>query len=128
MFRSLILACLFASPALAQELDCATAEAQQDLNQCAELDWQAADEALNDAYKRAMAEMKDMDANMPEDLQGAADALRDAQRAWITYRDANCLHAGFPMRGGSAEPLLVYGCMAEMTNDRTVELLEWLSY
>ena len=128
MFRSLILACLFASPALAQELDCATAEAQQDLNQCAELDWQAADEALNDAYKRAMAEMKDMDANMPEDLQGAADALRDAQRAWITYRDANCLHAGFPMRGVSAEPLLVYGCMAEMTNDRTVELLEGLSY
>ena len=128
MFRSLILACLFASPALAQELDCATAEAQQDLNQCAELDWQAADEALNDAYKRAMAEMKDMDANMPEDLQGAADALREAQRAWIPYRDANCTLAGFPMRGGSAEPLLVYGCMTQMTEDRTAELLDMLSY
>lgn len=132
MIRVSLFACLLAvriaSPALAQDIDCETAMAQQELNACAEQDWEAADADLNDAYKRAMAEMKDMDANMPEDLQGAADALRDAQRAWITYRDANCLHAGFPMRGGSAEPLLVYGCMAQMTEDRTAELLDWLTY
>lgn len=132
MIRVSLFACLLAlgaaNPSLAEEIDCETAMAQQELNACAEQDWQAADSALNDAYKRAMAEMKDMDANMPEDLQGAADALRDAQRAWIPYRDANCTLAGFPMRGGSAEPLLVYGCLARMTEDRTAELLDMLSY
>lgn len=123
-----VLTALFAFPAAAQDLDCANTMAQQELNACAYQAWEAADAELNAAYKLAIAEMKDMDANMPEDLQGADEALRAAQRAWITYRDANCVVAGFPMRGGSAEPLLIYGCMESMTTQRTAELQDMLSY
>ena len=36
--------------------------------------------------------------------------------------------AGFPMRGGSAEPLLVYGCLRQMTENRTEELWELVNY
>ena len=128
MIRAAILSALSALPAAAQDLDCATAMAQQELNACAYQAWEAADVELNRAYKLAIAEMKDMDANMPEDLQGAEDALRAAQRAWVAYRDANCVAAGFPMRGGSAEPLLVNGCLARMTEARTAELLELRNY
>jgi uncharacterized protein YecT (DUF1311 family) len=128
MIRLSVLACCLALPAAAQEFDCENAMAQQEMNACAYQAWEAADADLNAAYKLAMAEMKDMDANMPEDQQGADEALRAAQRAWIAYRDANCVVAGFPMRGGSAEPLLVYGCMSSMTETRTAELLELLSY
>jgi uncharacterized protein YecT (DUF1311 family) len=117
-----------AQPALAQEIDCAQAMAQQELNICAERDWQAADAGLNRAYKEVMAEMKAMDRNLPPDLQGAEAALRSAQRAWIDYRDANCTAAGFPMRGGSAEALLVYGCLRQMTLDRTEELRALVAY
>ncbi|HMS94695.1 MAG TPA: lysozyme inhibitor LprI family protein [Tabrizicola sp.] len=129
MIRVVTLACLFAaSPALAEEVDCATAMAQQELNICAEMDWQAADKDLNAVYKTVLAAMKDMDAVLPPELQGAEDALRTAQRAWIDYRDAQCETAGFPMRGGSAEPLLVYGCLRQVTENRTAELLALLDY
>ncbi len=119
---------LVALPAAAQTPDCANAMAQRDLNICAEQDWQAADADLNRAYQQVMAEMKAMDTALPPELQGAETALRSAQRAWITYRDANCTAAGFPMRGGSAEPLLVYGCLRQMTLDRTEELLALIAY
>jgi uncharacterized protein YecT (DUF1311 family) len=115
-------------PVLAQNVDCANAIAQSDLNICAEQDWQEADADLNRAYQQVMAEMKRMDADLPPDLQGAETALRTAQRAWISYRDANCTAAGFRFRGGSAEPLLIYGCLRQMTLDRTEELLALIAY
>ncbi len=115
-------------PASAQTPDCANAVTQQDMNICAEEDWQEADAALNGTYATVMAAMKAMDADLPPALQGGEDALRTAQRAWITYRDANCTAAGFPMRGGSAEPLLVYGCLRQMTLNRTAELSGLIDY
>jgi uncharacterized protein YecT (DUF1311 family) len=129
MIRQIVLLAAFlAAPATAQQVDCANAMAQVDLNACAYDDWQVADAELNRVYKLAMAEMKAMDADLPPDLQGAAEALRAAQRAWIPFRDANCAAAGYPMRGGSAEPLLVYGCLARMTRDRTAELWDLTAY
>lgn len=122
MFRPfLILACL-TLPAAAQEVDCANAMAQADLNACAYQDWETADAELNDAYQEAMALLETWDANLPEDEQGGAEALREAQRAWITFRDQACAAEGYAMKGGSAEPLLVYGCMRLLTEERTNHL------
>lgn len=118
----LALACLLAAPAAAQTTDCANAMAQQELNQCAYADWEAADADLNAAYKRAIALLKQWDAGLAADDRGGADALRAAQRAWITFRDAACAAEGYAMRGGSAEPLLVYGCMRQLTLERTGHL------
>jgi uncharacterized protein YecT (DUF1311 family) len=129
MFRAALIAltCLGA-PALAQEIDCANTSIQLELNACAEQDWQAADAELNRVYKTVMAEMKAMDQSLPPELQGAAVTLRDAQRAWIAFRDKNCTLAGYPMRGGSAEPLLIYGCLRQMTLDRTRQLQDLMAY
>lgn len=122
MFRPfLVLACL-SLPAAAQEIDCANAMAQMDLNQCAYDDWEAADAELNDAYQDAMDLLRDWDENLPADEQGGAEALREAQRAWITFRDQACAAEGYAMKGGSAEPLLVYGCMRLLTEERTAHL------
>lgn len=109
-------------PAAAQEVDCASAMAQQDLNLCAQQDWQRADAGLNAAYRQAADLLARWDADLPEAERGGAVALRDAQRAWVTFRDAACTAEGFPMRGGSAEPLLVYGCMARLTAQRATDL------
>ena len=117
----LALACL-SLPAAAQEVDCANAMAQMDLNQCAYQDWEAADAQLNATYKRAMALLSDWDANLPADERGGAQALKEAQRAWITFRDKACEAEGYAMKGGSAEPLLVYGCMRLLTEERTGHL------
>lgn len=122
MFRLLLgLACL-SLPAAAQEIDCANAMAQMDLNQCAYQDWEAVDADLNDAYQAAMLLMKEWDANLPDDEKGGAAALKDAQRAWITFRDKACEAEGYAMKGGSAEPLLVYGCMRQLTEERVNHL------
>jgi uncharacterized protein YecT (DUF1311 family) len=123
----LVLICLGA-PALSQTVDCANTSIQMELNFCAEQDWTAADAELNRVYKEVMAAMKAMDQSLPPELQGAATTLRDAQRAWITFRDANCNLAGYPMRGGSAEPLLIYGCLRQMTLDRTRQLQDLVAY
>ena len=117
----LVLACL-TLPAAAQEVDCDNAVTQQDMNQCAYADWEAADADLNAAYLRAMALLKQWDADLPKGEQGGAAALKEAQRAWIIFRDKACEVEGYAMKGGSAEPLLVYGCMRQLTEDRTGQL------
>ena len=116
-----VLACLVL-PAAAQEVDCANAMVQIDLNQCAYQDWQSADQRLNKAYKLAMALLQDWDAGLPAAEQGGARALKEAQRAWITFRDKACEAEGYAFKGGSAEPLLVYGCMRLLTEERTNHL------
>lgn len=117
----LVLSCL-TLPATAQDVDCANAVTQMDMNQCAYDDWEAADADLNDAYQRAMDLLQQWDADLPKDEQGGALALKEAQRAWITFRDKGCAAEGYAMKGGSAEPLLVYGCMRQLTEDRTNQL------
>ena len=115
-----------ALPALAEDaVDCSTAETQADMNLCADQDYQVADDALNGVYKQAMSAMQKTDAGLAdigEGYVGAVAALKKAQRAWITYRDGQCELAGFSARGGSMEPMLVSGCLAEMTGKRTAEL------
>lgn len=121
-FAALCLLGLSALSAVAQEVDCANAITQMDLNICQQRDWEAADTRLNDVYADVIAVLRESDAAYPLDGPSEEDRLRNAQRAWIAFRDADCDAAGFPMRGGSAEPLLIYGCMSRMTEDRITEL------
>ncbi|MGD9477496.1 lysozyme inhibitor LprI family protein [Shinella sp. G-2] len=112
-------------------LDCGASTAQPDLNDCAYRAYEAEDAALNAAYKKAMARAKALDTENTDpplyaDPIGAADALKNAQRAWIGYRDGHCVLAGFQARGGQAEPMLVSGCLADLTRKRTDELKEFL--
>ena len=129
--RTLLAAAIFLFPApfaVAQEepeVDCNNAVVQMDLNICAHRDYAQADEELNAAYKKAMEATQKMDADykdMGEQYVGAVDALKRAQRSWIGYRDGQCELAGFEARGGSMEPLLVSGCLADLTRKRTAEL------
>ena len=111
-----------ALPAAAQEADCAAPVTQIEMNTCAAQDWAAADARLNDVYAETLAVMQASDRDYPIDGPSEEDRLRRAQRAWVAYRDANCDSAGYPMRGGSAEPLLFYGCLRAMTEDRIADL------
>jgi hypothetical protein len=63
-------------PVAAQEVSCVDAQSQADMTACAEQDWQAQDEALNEAYGHAMRAMKTLDAALPKGEQGAATALK----------------------------------------------------
>ena len=124
---ALVLVLAAASPVAAQdEIDCENAMAQQDMNACAAKDYEAADAELNAVWKEARGGAKDLDAEFSQELKGAEDALVAAQRGWIAYRDGQCDLAGFEARGGSMEPMLVSGCLADLTRKRTKELKEFI--
>ena len=129
MIKKLGLACVLAAGSAAVQaqdlsaVDCSNTVTQLEMNACAEQDWMAADADLNAAYGAALAVMQDLDAALPRSARGAEANLRKAQRAWITYRDAACAAEGYAMRGGSAEPLLIYGCRARLTAERTQNLI-----
>lgn len=113
---------LLAGGAAAQEVDCANAMAQVELTYCAEQDWLTVDATLNAAYKAARQEMRNIDASLPAAERGAEMQLRDAQRAWVSFRDAACAAEGYLMYGGSAEPMVIYGCRARLTEARIADL------
>ena len=116
-------AALMATPALAQDdVDCANAEVQMELTYCAEQDWLAADADLNAAYGVARELMQGIDADLDASDQGAADYLRDGQRAWVTFRDATCAAEGYTMHGGSGESMVIYSCRTRLTEQRTADL------
>jgi uncharacterized protein YecT (DUF1311 family) len=124
MIRPLAALFVLSLPASAQEVDCSNAVTQQDMNICQQQVWQESDERLNAVYAETVAILQERDAEFPLDGASEEDRLRAAQRAWVAFRDANCDAAGYSMRGGSAEPLLVFGCMHQMTEARIVELTQ----
>lgn len=102
------------TPAIAAE--CAGVD-QHSLNRCAEDEYRVADRGLNAQYKATRKVLADFDA-------AAEKQLVLAQRAWIGFRDAHCETAAFANKGGSAEPLTRFGCLAELTTARTTQLQE----
>lgn len=93
--------------------DCANAQTQTDMNICSYEAYKRADKNLNAAYKAAVGQATQ--------LWGSPDRLRDAQRAWIAYRDKACAVYDYP-DGGSIQPLLINECMTKVTRDRTDDL------
>ena len=111
------------STGMAAAQDCSNPNIDQHtMNQCAYQGWQAADAELNAVWKRAMAAAKRMDDYVPAGELPTSQVLLNAQRAWIPFRDQACEAESYLMRGGSAQPLLKYGCMERLTRARTEDL------
>ena len=88
---------------------------QQAMNRCAGEAYQRADAALNAEYAKVLRILSDREGRR---------ILRDAQRAWIKYRDAHCKLAALDSVGGSIWLLINSGCLASVTRQRTAELSE----
>ena len=80
-----LLTMLFLSPAARAEDDC-EGETQYEMNVCAGHKFEKADKVMNERYTKLMKRLD------PED-QGK---LRQAQRAWISYRDKVCEFGNYP--------------------------------
>jgi uncharacterized protein YecT (DUF1311 family) len=94
-----------------------------EMNLCAYQAYQAADGDLNVDYKRAMAYLKQADLDyLPEGAVPGVIMLRDAQRAWIKFRDKNCEVETLAFRGGTIVPLIRATCLEEMTRARSEQL------
>lgn len=105
-FLSVVVLALLLAPAAARaDEDCNNATNQNQLNACAEDNYNEADKALNEAW-----------IALPDTAKAK---LRQEQHGWIAARDAKCKAVAAEAEGGSMYPLLYFGCMAERTKART---------
>jgi uncharacterized protein YecT (DUF1311 family) len=109
----------------APEPRCPDAQTQLDMNFCAERDFERADAELNRVYRQAIdgARQDDGGISAGDHRPTAQAVLREAQRAWVTFRDAQCTFEGYAeARGGSMEPMVEALCRARLTRERTAQL------
>ncbi len=101
--------------ALASE-PCDGANTQTEINQCTAQAYQVADDKLNAAYQVFVGQLSSNADSL--------EKLREAQRAWIGFRDAECAFESSAVEGGSAQPMVRNGCLETLTAARTERLLE----
>jgi uncharacterized protein YecT (DUF1311 family) len=109
---SLVALLLFAAspPLHAQPSRCMDeARTQLAMNECAGEEWGQADSVLNAVYAQVVAEVDSIQLPL----------LRDAQRAWIRLRDADCQVEAAEFEGGSMQPMVETLCLAQETRRRT---------
>ena len=105
--------------------DCDDSSPQQMLNICAANAATSTDAEMNAQWKRTAGEMKRRDTELDRSADkqpGHFDTLLASQRAWLTYRDKQCLLESFEMRGGSAAPGIYSGCFERLTRERLTQL------
>ena len=102
---------------IAQQPDCNNPSTQTVMNLCAGLSYEEADRALNRAYQALVPNLSAM----------RRQKLTDAQLRWIKFRDTECTFAGSEADGGSMQPMLISGCKAQITQQRTTDLEAYLS-
>lgn len=103
---------------------CNSPRSQAEMNRCSGLEYQQADAAMTQAWKASYAYMKGRDS---ADTSrgggfGYAAALLGSQRAWIAYRDAQCVVEGGRYAGGSIQPMTHARCKTRLTRERTGQL------
>ncbi len=102
-----------ADDALAKEREaCTSKEAQSEMNICSG----ALAKKVGDEMQRAQ-----------EKLMGRVDGknkanVRDAHRAWTTYRDRHCDFEASGVEGGSAHPLIYNLCVLDLNDARLKQL------
>ena len=83
------------------------------------------DKFLNVEYKATMAAFRAMDEDEAEyfpEFANRAEKLRDAQRAWIAFRDGECALAYAMWGSGSMRNIAYTDCRMQMTAKRAMEL------
>lgn len=86
----------------------------------------AADAELNMLYGELVSRLQHWDRTEDASIVGFETRLRKSQRAWITFRDAECALRASVMEGGSAQPLIEHGCRAALTKERNAHLRDLL--
>lgn len=89
------------------------AQSQSEMNMQAASAFKKADDELNKVYGKVLAEMD----------TASKEKLRDSQRLWVKFRDAEGnFRADLEARGGSMAPLILYGTMTDLTEKRSNQL------
>lgn len=108
----------FAAHATEPEVDCSDAISTPDINYCAGLELNKAQNEL-EQYLNKVFELNNDD---PETVH----AITNAQEQWKKYYDAHCSAIYTYWRGGTIRGVMALGCKTRLTKLRTHEL--WLNF
>lgn len=94
--------------------NCENAQTQTEMNMCAQMRFQKADQELNAVYKQLIELVSKDDKTL----------VIEAQRQWIAYRDAHCKVYEKMYAGGSMLGMIISNCKEATTLSRINELKE----
>lgn len=95
-----------------KSVPCSKAETQTEMTICWGKEYKTADTTLNQVYRQLVATL--------DEEQKAQ--LKEAQTAWLKYRDTNCDFVADQYKGGTMRPMIAAMCLADVTRNRTAEL------
>jgi uncharacterized protein YecT (DUF1311 family) len=95
----------------------ASPQAQLDINNAARGSYNAQDSKLNDLYNKLYALLK-----MP-----AKSALLASERAWIKFRDNECIFESSGVSGGSSKDMVTFNCLDALTRNRIDQIQHQLN-
>ncbi|MGE0210071.1 MAG: lysozyme inhibitor LprI family protein [Parvibaculaceae bacterium] len=99
--------------------NCANASSQAELDACYGKVYEASDKELNALYKQIEGRLKtDPDATK---------LLVASQKAWISFRDAECAFSTSKSAEGSVYPMLQAICLMGLTEKRIADFKVYLS-
>ncbi|MDR2153100.1 MAG: lysozyme inhibitor LprI family protein, partial [Helicobacteraceae bacterium] len=101
--NAVVLLCLSAS--CFADVNCKDPQTQLEMNQCAAEEFDAADKELNALYS---SYRKSLDSK-------SKAALKEAQSAWIKFRDLDCAFETIGSLGGSMHNMIFSRCLIEKT-------------
>jgi len=100
-------------PLVALPTSHANAQSQAEMNRQAAKDFEKVDAELNSAYAALMAKLPDAESKQK---------LKESQRAWLAFRDAEAAFQADGERGGSMA-LLIYSTTASELTQAHIEAL-----
>lgn len=110
-----------ATTASAGGAECPGVEALTDATACAEAELLEADEELNRVYVEVMNRLQDTGRLEQKSV------LRQAERAWIDFRDRECEFRSSGTKGGTGYDLAMALCLRDLMRHRTAELRAYLT-
>jgi uncharacterized protein YecT (DUF1311 family) len=110
--------------AMAQVGDpCASAESNLALKECLGKAYQKADGELNVVWKQVLGTVDSADYLTPEQRDAWRKELREAQRAWVQFKEHDCNGAVlYEWWGGSGAGAAISSCLLGHTEARTKDL------
>ena len=83
----------------------------------------------NERYEAAQRELNSAYQGLLQQLDSTKKLkLRQSQRAWLRFRDANAAFQASIVEGGTLAPLIKIASLTEMTNARAADLKNALTH
>jgi uncharacterized protein YecT (DUF1311 family) len=119
-----------ATSALSAQPDevCTSAGSSLEETACARNKLKRAEAALNARYKQLLLELDEITKSEPERLGQLKSRLVLAQRAWVSFREAQCKAVEVWYTKGTLQGALYYDCMRSHAEERLKELNSFTDY